>query len=112
MYEQTSDRLASKQQYLSVAAITPYCPDREALGLACPHCGHKAEFKTVETRPSFDSVRRRRECFKCSERFTTHEHTGPARVPPDVWQKLQRLALLEGELLKLRAIVQNIGVEE
>lgn len=112
MQEQTSARLISKQQYLYAAEAAPFHDEREGLGLTCPHCGHKAESRTVETRHALDSVRRRKECFKCNERFTTHEHAGAARVPPDVWKKLQRLALLEGELLKLRAIVQNIGVEE
>ena len=37
----------------------------------CPFC--KAETKVVETRESEESVRRRRECEKCSRRFTTYE---------------------------------------
>jgi transcriptional repressor NrdR len=41
----------------------------------CPHCGHE-EDKVVDSRPSQDnrSVRRRRECLKCGERFTTYEY--------------------------------------
>jgi len=43
--------------------------------MKCPHCGHE-EDKVVDSRPSQDgrAVRRRRECLKCSQRFTTYEY--------------------------------------
>ncbi len=43
--------------------------------MKCPHCGHE-EDKVVDSRPSQDgrAVRRRRECLKCHERFTTYEY--------------------------------------
>ncbi len=43
--------------------------------MKCPHCGHE-EDKVVDSRPSQDgrAVRRRRQCLKCSERFTTYEY--------------------------------------
>jgi len=43
--------------------------------MRCPHCGYH-EDKVVDSRPSQDgrAVRRRRECLKCSERFTTYEY--------------------------------------
>ena len=37
----------------------------------CPICG--CETSVVDTRPSEDSVRRRRKCVECSHRFTTVE---------------------------------------
>src|SRR3989344_8928446 len=37
----------------------------------CPFCN--AETKVIDTRESEDSVRRRRECEKCEQRFTTYE---------------------------------------
>ncbi len=42
--------------------------------MKCPFCGHE-EDKVVDSRPSQDgrAVRRRRECLKCIERFTTYE---------------------------------------
>jgi len=42
--------------------------------MKCPHCGYE-EDKVLESRPSSDktSVRRRRECLKCSARFTSYE---------------------------------------
>ncbi len=43
--------------------------------MKCPFCGHE-EDKVVDSRASSDgaSIRRRRECLKCSQRFTTYEH--------------------------------------
>jgi len=43
--------------------------------MRCPQCGHE-EDKVVDSRPSQDgrAIRRRRECLKCSERFTTYEY--------------------------------------
>lgn len=45
--------------------------------MRCPACGHP-ESKVVDSRPSeeFNSIRRRRECLKCGNRFTTYERLG------------------------------------
>ena len=45
--------------------------------MRCPVCGHP-ESKVVDSRPSdeFNSIRRRRECLKCGNRFTTYERLG------------------------------------
>ncbi|MEM2916349.1 MAG: transcriptional regulator NrdR [Candidatus Woesearchaeota archaeon] len=42
--------------------------------MKCPYCQH-AETGVVDSRPNSDStaIRRRRECTKCSKRFTTSE---------------------------------------
>jgi len=42
--------------------------------MRCPFCGHD-ETKVVDSRvsESQDAIRRRRECLKCTERFTTYE---------------------------------------
>jgi transcriptional repressor NrdR len=43
--------------------------------MKCPFCGHQ-EDKVVDSRASSSdgtSIRRRRECLKCSQRFTTYE---------------------------------------
>ncbi len=41
--------------------------------MKCPFCGH-AETKVLDSRESEDDInRRRRECEKCSKRFTTYE---------------------------------------
>jgi transcriptional repressor NrdR len=43
--------------------------------MKCPACGFK-ETKVVDSRMNGEgtSIRRRRECLKCSKRFTTHEY--------------------------------------
>lgn len=40
----------------------------------CPFCGH-CDSKVIDSRPTEEGmkIRRRRECIKCSERFTTYE---------------------------------------
>ncbi len=40
--------------------------------MKCPFCGF-AESKVTDSRSSSDSVRRRRQCLKCAQRFTTFE---------------------------------------
>ncbi len=45
--------------------------------MRCPACGY-SESKVVDSRPSeeFNSIRRRRECLQCGNRFTTYERWG------------------------------------
>jgi len=43
------------------------------LYMICPHCKADND-KVIETRASGDSIRRRRECLDCSNRFTTYEY--------------------------------------
>lgn len=40
--------------------------------MQCPFCAHE-ETKVLESRLIDNSTRRRRECFQCSNRFTTYE---------------------------------------
>ena len=42
--------------------------------MLCPFCGHSSD-KVVDSRESkqADSIRRRRECLECQQRFTTYE---------------------------------------
>ncbi len=42
--------------------------------MKCPYCGY-SESKVVDSRPTEEetAIRRRRECEKCSKRFTTYE---------------------------------------
>ena len=42
--------------------------------MLCPFCGHVAD-KVVDSRESKpgDAIRRRRECLRCAQRFTTYE---------------------------------------
>lgn len=55
--------------------------------MKCPYCGHKKD-KVVDSRESRDgeAIRRRRECLKCSKRFTTYEqveHALPMVIKKD-----------------------------
>jgi transcriptional repressor NrdR len=47
----------------------------------CPNCGH-ADTAVVDSREAEDgqSIRRRRKCDKCGERFTTRERSESARI--------------------------------
>ncbi|MFQ9873321.1 MAG: transcriptional regulator NrdR, partial [Oscillospiraceae bacterium] len=42
--------------------------------MKCPFCGY-LESKVIDSRPAEEGgkIRRRRECLKCSKRFTTYE---------------------------------------
>ena len=40
--------------------------------MKCPFCGFE-DTKVIDSRPSDDKKRRRRECTNCSKRFTTYE---------------------------------------
>ncbi len=54
--------------------------------MRCPYCGHNDD-KVVDSRATGDSssIRRRRECLKCSRRFTTYEYV--ERIPLMVVKK-------------------------
>jgi DNA-directed RNA polymerase subunit RPC12/RpoP len=45
-------------------------------GLQCPHCGSKL-LAVKDSRPSINSIRRRRKCLSCGERSTTFEIFSP-----------------------------------
>ncbi len=40
--------------------------------MKCPNCGYD-DSKVIDSRPTENRIRRRRECLKCKERFTTYE---------------------------------------
>jgi transcriptional repressor NrdR len=46
--------------------------------MKCPYCGKKS--MVVDTRSAGDSIRRRRECRTCGQRFTTYERLAPIRL--------------------------------
>lgn len=46
--------------------------------MRCEKCG--GDTGVIESRPSNGSVKRRRECLKCRERFTTYEVTAQFRT--------------------------------
>jgi len=83
--------------------------------LRCPFCGHD-ETKVVDSRTSEsqDAIRRRRECLKCAERFTTYERR--EEMPLMVVKKggevepFDRGKLLRG--LMVATAKRNVSVEQ
>ena len=67
--------------------------------MKCPYCSH-TDTEVVETRDSEDlgTTRRRRECSKCSKRFTTYERI--ESVPLIVMKKDGRKEQFDREKLK------------
>lgn len=49
--------------------------------MKCPYCGYE-ETQVIDTREteSLEATRRRRECLKCSKRFTTYERVEEADI--------------------------------
>ena len=45
--------------------------------MQCPHCGH-GKHKVIDTRERGETIRRRRQCPDCVQRFTTYEHVAPS----------------------------------
>ena len=43
------------------------------MSLLCPRCGSPERHVVVDSRPEKNTVRRRRRCYECHERFTTYE---------------------------------------
>jgi transcriptional repressor NrdR len=83
--------------------------------MRCPFCGHD-ETKVVDSRTSEsqDAIRRRRECLKCAERFTTYERR--EEMPLMVVKKagevepFDRAKLLRG--LMVATAKRNVGMDQ
>ena len=83
--------------------------------MRCPFCEHQ-DTEVVETRDSEDlaTIRRRRECSKCTKRFTTYERV--ERVPLIVIKKDGRKEQFDRDKLK-KGIFKScektiVGIEE
>jgi len=83
--------------------------------MRCPFCGND-ETKVVDSRTSEaqDAIRRRRECLKCAERFTTYERR--EEMPLMVKKKggelepFDHAKLLRG--LMVATAKRNVGIEQ
>ena len=64
---------------------------RERHNFPCPKCGSRST-ATVDTRPTAKGVRRRRHCFDCNWRFSTHEVTVALHDEHIVAEALRRFA--------------------
>ncbi|MCL2174028.1 transcriptional regulator NrdR [Candidatus Saccharibacteria bacterium] len=71
----------------------------------CPKCGDD-ESKVIESRDADDSIRRRRECLKCGNRYTTYERL--ERPNLTVVKRDKRRELFDRDKLK-RAVYQSVG---
>jgi transcriptional repressor NrdR len=49
------------------------------LALNCPYCGHY-DSKVIDSRDVNEGIRRRRQCLRCENRFTTYERLQPASL--------------------------------
>jgi len=47
--------------------------------MKCPYCGYE-DSRVIDSRDVDDGVRRRRQCLKCSSRFTTYERILPSNL--------------------------------
>ncbi len=47
--------------------------------MQCPYCGSD-QHRVVDSREAADAIRRRRECERCGERFTSYERAEPVRM--------------------------------
>ncbi len=67
----------------------------------CPFCSHE-ETKVLESRIIEDAMRRRRECLKCSTRFTTYERAlfNIAVIKRDGHQEQFEIAKLSSSIQK------------
>ena len=71
----------------------------------CSKCGDD-ESKVIESRDTGDSVRRRRECLKCGNRYTTYERLERPNLA--VIKRDKRRELFDRDKLK-RAVYQSVG---
>ena len=71
----------------------------------CSKCGDD-ESKVIESRDTGDSVRRRRECLKCGNRYTTYERLERPNLA--VVKRDKRRELFDRDKLK-RAVYQSVG---
>ena len=87
-----------------------------AVVVRCPSCAHlESRVTDSRTQANGDSIRRRRECEKCGERFTTYERldrTMPLLVKKDgrreTWDREKLIAGLRTACQKLPVPLQEI----
>ena len=80
----------------------------------CPQCGFP-ENRVIDSRPSKDSIRRRRECIECGFRWTTWEYSEKKQkteIVLDVKEKvLEFLMEIRGCVDEAIAKVEQKGLE-
>ena len=83
--------------------------------MTCPKCG--AETCVIDSRPSEDSVRRRRECLECGERFNTMEidadyYETLMQIDRKTIQKVMQEALLDSCEKLTKRLCKSLNIEE
>jgi transcriptional repressor NrdR len=73
--------------------------------MRCPKCGSN-DSKVIESRDAVDAIRRRRECLKCNNRFSTYERIEKMNLA--VIKRSGSRELFDRDKLK-RAIYQSVG---
>jgi len=75
--------------------------------MECPHCG-SIDNKVIDSRLTGDrvSIRRRRQCLTCSERFTTYEST-EERMLPVLIRKKAGYGLTKGSFKTMLPFISN-----
>jgi transcriptional repressor NrdR len=71
-----------------------------ALGIQCPACGSE-ESHCLDSRPGNNSIRRRRECKGCAQRWRTRERTetvGTVRTQNELGRDLSKLLSVMDEV--------------
>lgn len=67
--------------------------------MTCPYCG--GDTKVIDSRPSEDSVHRRRECLVCKKRFSTVE------IDLQMYDKISDTTLITVEVNELLEQIKN-----
>lgn len=83
--------------------------------MTCPKCG--GETCVIDSRPSEDSVRRRRECLECGDRFNTMEidadyYETLMQIDRKTIQKVMQEALLDSCEKLTKRLCKSLNIEE
>ena len=81
--------------------------------MKCPYCAH-SDSKVIDTREVSASIRRRRECEQCKQRFTTYERVAPIHLmvikSDGRREEFSHDKLFKG--IQLACVKRPIGVEQ
>jgi transcriptional repressor NrdR len=73
--------------------------------MICPHCG-KGRNEVIDTRISNDTIRRRRVCWNCHQRFSTYE------ILKDDYKRLLNCKKVVDYMAKVAEVTLNGGTDD
>lgn len=76
--------------------------------MLCPHCQHP-ESKVIDSRPSADTIYRRRRCLRCGHHYSTQEYTADQLATYVVDKRNELIETLRLDLLKLAGDANGIA---